>query len=105
MPTVSIKGKNKEFKVNEGETIFDALDNQGEELPHGCLSGSCGACRIEILEGSENLDEASPVEQNTVDAIKSNIERTQGKSAIENKVIRLSCRAKVKGDITFQILN
>lgn len=96
MPRVSIEGTNKSFEVKTEEIIYNALSDQGEELPHGCLAGSCGACRIEILHGKENLLTASVIEQNTIDSlrIELNIE--------PSKEIRLSCRAKVLGDVVIK---
>lgn len=37
--------------------------------PHGCLSGSCGACRVEVTQGAENLQEAGYIEKNTLEAV------------------------------------
>ena len=104
MPIVSFKDKSETFTVETKEILFDALDKQGEQLPHGCLAGSCGACRIEILSGPENLKAPSEVEKNTIEAIRQNYERINGKGSADNKEIRLSCRAKVLGDIEFQKL-
>lgn len=100
MPIVSIKDTDKTFEVNEGEVIYDALYDRGEELPHGCLSGSCGACRIEIVTGKENLNDPGVVEQNTIDSLKEEFTTIHGKDFVNNKEIRLSCRAKIKGSIT-----
>ena len=99
MPTVSIKDTSKTFAVNEGEVIYDALYDRGEELPHGCLSGSCGACRVEIVSGKENLQVAGLVEQNTIDSLKEEFSTTHGPEFVEKTEIRLACRAKIKGDI------
>ena len=105
MPTVSIKSKSLEFEVQDGSIIFDALDKQGHELPHGCLAGSCGACRIKIVEGSDNLSEMSQIESNTVDAIITNYRRIHGSDYLREDTIRLSCRAKVKGYISIETIN
>lgn len=104
MPTVSFKDKSLKFEVKENEILFDALDNQGELLPHGCLAGSCGACRISVISGVENLKAPSHIEQNTIEAIKQNYDRIHGKEASESKNIRLACRARVLGDIEFESL-
>ena len=104
MPIVSFKDKSETFTVENKEILFDALDRLGEQLPHGCLAGSCGACRIEILSGAENLKEPSEVEKDTIEAIRQNYERINGKGSAADKVIRLSCRAKVLGDVEFQKL-
>lgn len=100
MPRVSIQDTTKAFEVNEGEILYDALFDRGEVLPHGCLSGSCGACRVEIIEGKSNLQAAGVIEQNTIDALKDEFSKTKGQDFVENKEIRLSCRAKVLGNIT-----
>ena len=105
MPTVSIKGENLEFEVKENGIIFDSLDDQGHELPHGCLAGSCGACRVLIVEGAENLSEPSMIEQNTIDSILVNYRRIHGDDWLKGKTIRLACRAKVLGDVTIEELN
>lgn len=104
MHRVSFKDKSETFIVKDKEILFDALDNHGEQLPHGCLAGSCGACKIEITTGAENLKEPSEIEKNTIEAIRQNYERIHGKGSANNKTIRLSCRAKVLGDIEFQKL-
>ena len=100
MPIVSIHGTTKTFEVNEGEILYDSLDDRGETLPHGCLSGSCGACRVEIVSGEKNLQAPGVIEQNTIDALKTEFASTKGNDFVQQKVIRLSCRAKVLGDVT-----
>lgn len=104
MPRVSIADTSKTFEVNEGEILYNSLSDQGEELPHGCLSGSCGACRIEVLSGKENLQTASVIELNTVQSLRDEFRQTKGHQFREDCEIRLSCRAKVQGDIVFRPL-
>lgn len=100
MPIVSIKNTTKAFEVKEGEVLYDALYDRGEELPHGCLSGSCGACRVEITTGKENLQAPGVIEQNTIEALKDEFSKTKGADFVSEKEIRLSCRAKVLGNCT-----
>ena len=109
MPTVSVQAKapnekDQKFEVNQGQILFDELERQGLVLPHGCLAGSCGSCRIEILEGIENLSVPGAVEADTVESIKKNYCDTERAELVINKNIRLSCRAKVLGDIKIVIL-
>ena len=33
---------------NPGEDWFKVANNSGIHIPSGCLSGSCGACEIEV---------------------------------------------------------
>ncbi len=48
---VTIHSKQSSFKVNTGETVLDAALNQGINLPYGCQSGFCGACKGKIISG------------------------------------------------------
>lgn len=101
MPSVSIKNENS-YEIKEGENLYNALENQGKVLPHGCLSGSCGACRILVHEGSENLSDKSVVEENTIDSL----QRSYDEKGIDlgGKEIRLACKVKVLGNITLEPL-
>lgn len=99
MPTVLVhpaspneKGSSEpsKYKVNLSQIMYDELERQGLVLPHGCLAGSCGSCRIHVVKGIENLSPMGPVEADTVSHI-------QGE--YPGKIVRLSCRAKVLGDV------
>jgi ferredoxin len=102
MPTVSIAGTDKTFELNDGEIIYDSLAQQGHDLPHGCLSGSCGACKVEVLSGEDQLMPPGVIELNTVESIKEELRQKHGDEFVQNKQIRLSCRAKVLGNITIK---
>ena len=103
MPMVSISGTNQIFEVTSDETIYNSLLECGLELPHGCLSGSCGACRIEILSGQENLLEAGLIEKNTIQSLKEEFQTKRGEEFSERE-IRLACRAKLSGDLLIKII-
>ena len=57
---------------------------------------------IEIVAGKENLKPASTVEQNTIESIKQNYIRLHGEESLAGREIRLSCRARVLGDVKFK---
>ena len=99
MPRVSISDTNQSVEVKEGEIIYDSLHDHGITLPHGCLSGSCGACRIEIVAGVENIQKPGVIEKNTIESLKDEFLKTKGEEFVNNAEIRLACRAKVTGDI------
>jgi ferredoxin len=89
MPTVLIKDGNgsiKSFEAAGQASIFDELQNLGFDLPHGCLAGSCSACKVYVLEGAECLSSPDPIESNTLSSLKNTNDKTP---------IRLSCRAKI----------
>ena len=99
MPTVLVHlepGNEKEsiapssYKVNLSAVLYDELERQALALPHGCLAGSCGSCRIHVIKGIENLSPMGAVETDTVNSIK---------GLYPGKTVRLSCRAKVLGDV------
>ena len=108
MPTVLLTPKSpnendQKFDVKNGALLFDELELQNCVLPHGCLAGSCGACRIEILEGAEQLSPIGAVEEDTLNSIKETYTQRFGAEYVSNKIIRLSCRAKVNGDIKISV--
>ena len=39
---------NIETYVSEGEDWFSNAEKAGLEIPSGCLTGSCGACEIDV---------------------------------------------------------
>ena len=101
MPIVllEIDSETKEIEAKEEARIFDELEKKGIHLPHGCLAGSCGSCRILILEGKENISDPSTIEKDTISHIEQAYKEKYGEEFMEGKTLRLSCRAKVKGPI------
>lgn len=103
MPIVSIIDQLgvvlRTFDVKENDIIFNSLEDQGLSLPHGCLAGSCSACRIEIIGEAASVSNIGPVEKDTVSSfLKKRPEHI-------NKVIRLSCRTRVKDNISIRIID
>jgi len=94
----------KKFEVNDGELIWDELDRLGTKLPAGCLAGSCGTCRINILEGEECLTPKGAVETETVNHLMDQYKKKYGEDFLKGKTIRLACRARIKGDLKFKCL-
>ena len=43
--------KNETF-VSEGDDWFSSAKEAGLEIPSGCLTGSCGACEIDVNGGT-----------------------------------------------------
>ena len=39
---------NNETFVSEGDDWFSSAEKAGLEIPAGCLTGSCGACEIDV---------------------------------------------------------
>lgn len=48
---VSIVSAKIEFEVDELDSVLDAALIAGVNLPHGCKSGNCGACKCRVVSG------------------------------------------------------
>ena len=92
------------FEIAEGAVLWESLEDQGHTLPSGCLAGSCGSCRINILEGSENLSDLSVIEKDTIDHLNKSYLESHGEEWLKGKNLRLSCRTKVKGDVKIHVI-
>src|SRR3989338_108392 len=49
--TIRVAHQNKNFIVNDDETILDAALRQNLDIPHSCCEGICGSCEAQIIEG------------------------------------------------------
>lgn len=47
-------------EVEENQTLLDAALRNGVYLPHACLHGLCGTCKVQVLEGEVDIGDASP---------------------------------------------
>ena len=80
-----IKTETEEKEVKSGGSIIEACEEMG--VPFGCSDGICGSCRIEIVEGEDNL---TPLTE-------------QEKEFNMDKKTRLACQCKIKkGDVKIQ---
>lgn len=52
---------NESREVEDGKEIRMACEDLG--VPFGCRDGICGTCMIDIVEGSENLNELNQKEK------------------------------------------
>jgi ferredoxin len=98
----SVAEENFNFQINEKEIIYDGLDRQGHKLPAGCLAGSCGTCRINVISGIENCETAGLVEQDTISHITKEYLEKHGANSLDGKNLRLACRTKVTGAVTIK---
>ena len=89
--------KEMKFEVPGEKSLHQEIQNLGTELPFGCLAGSCGACRIEILEGIENLTSPSVIEKNTATHLAETMKLDPDK-------VRLACRAKANGPVRIRVI-
>ena len=76
MATIESAGKVIELK--NGDIIRPACEEL--DIPFGCRSGFCGTCKIEVLEGADNLSELTQEETEMGD---------------RNQEHRLACQTKI----------
>ena len=77
MATIEIDGQKKEVK--DGAPIADACEELG--VPFACKDGVCGTCKVDVLEGADNLSQLTGQEKE-MDGM--------------DKTHRLACQCKIK---------
>ncbi len=92
MPTITFAKNGQTYEVPAGTSFLEFCQANGVEHDFGCTVGSCGTCRLEILEGAENVDAADNEERETVEM------------CTDVAGARLGCMLVVRGDIKLQQL-
>jgi ferredoxin, 2Fe-2S len=76
----------------EGETVFELGRRAGVAIETACVGkATCGLCRVKVVAGEANLSPYSEAET-----------RHLGNVYFITKV-RLSCQARVSGDVTVEL--
>ena len=57
----TLKTETAEFEVPDGSPLIDGAEELG--VMFGCRAGGCMTCKIEIIEGAENLNELTENEK------------------------------------------
>ncbi len=57
---VTIEPTGDIIEVEEGQTILDASLRQGVWLPFACGHGTCGTCKVQVVDGDADVGDASP---------------------------------------------
>jgi ferredoxin len=77
-------GAEQSATVTAGVTLLTAAGSLAKPISSGCSDSTCGTCRVDVLEGAENLDEQNARERAT---LKENGYPTN---------LRLACRAELR---------
>lgn len=92
MPKVTFYPVGKSGEIPEGISLLDAAEKLGLELRHDCGGfATCSTCRIWVIEGLSNLTEIDLDEENMLE------------EAGLPAPFRLSCQAKVRGDVSVHV--
>jgi 2Fe-2S ferredoxin len=88
MPKLTFVDAGKTAEFNEGDVILRCAGAMGVKLSQVCGGdGACGTCRIEVVEGWDNLSPQTPEE------VYKEIEAPY----------RLSCQTKLIGDAVVKV--
>lgn len=92
MPNIIFEPSGKSGSVPEKSTVLEAAEQLGVELASECGGfATCSTCRIIVQEGDGNLSEIDFDEENMLEV------------AELNPPHRLSCQARILGDVTVRI--
>jgi ferredoxin len=75
-----------------GTALADIADAIGADITFGCRSGSCGTCRVQVVEGLHNCSAMTSEERDY-------LRELNGPTGQ-----RLACQVSVQGDIAIQYL-
>jgi len=94
MPRITfVHSEGKSGEVPEDVSVLEAAELLGFPLEHDCGgNASCSTCRVEVMVGAENLSEIDFDEQDLLD-----------REALTEPYHRLSCQAKIFGDVMVQV--
>ncbi len=84
---VTIEPIGETVEVEQGQTILDACLRAGVWLPHACLHGLCGTCKVNVVDGHVDHGLSS-------DFALMEFERNEGKA--------LACCATIEGDVVIE---
>jgi ferredoxin len=96
MPKVTIQSAGAEpvvVDVAEGTTLFEAGAKLAAGIETACVGkGTCGLCRVKILAGAEHLNAYTDEELKHLGNV------------YHLTKVRLSCRSRVAGDVTIEVV-
>ncbi len=92
MPKVTFYPANKSGDLPEGTNLLDAAEKLGITINHDCGGfATCSTCRILIVDGTDHLTEIDLDEENMLE------------EAELTAPFRLSCQAKIQGEVIARI--
>jgi ferredoxin len=88
--TFHYNGQVKTVEAPDGQTVLQVALDHGIPMEHACGgNGFCTTCMCAVKEGMENLTPRNDREENM---------------GITSDPYRLSCQARVQGDMTVEVL-
>jgi len=92
MPTIHFLPMGVSASCAEGETIFEVAKRQSIAIETACVGkGTCGLCRVRVIEGEEHLSPYGDIDEKHLGNV------------YHLTRVRLSCQARVSGDVTVEL--
>lgn len=79
-----LKTDNKEVELVDGSPVMNAAEELG--IAFGCRQGVCGTCKVEVVEGMENLE---PKTQQELDLGLEGNERSMCQCKIKSGTVKI----------------
>ena len=92
MPKLTFLDTAKTYDVPEGASFLQVAQEHGEH-DFGCTVGSCGTCRLEVVEGSAHVPPITAEERETVEMC----------TAVAGA--RLGCQLTILGDLSVRAVD
>ncbi len=65
---ITLDGSTLEFPLSSGDSILDAAQKAGADLPFACKGGVCATCRAKLVEGTVDMDVNYALEPDELEA-------------------------------------
>lgn len=85
--TITVEPLGRSVECRDDQPILDACLRAGVWLPHACTHGTCGTCKVDVLDGEVDHGDASAFAL-------MDFERDEGKTLI--------CSARPRSDVTIE---
>lgn len=86
-PRVSFILDDLEVDVPSGTRLIEVVEAAGADVTFGCRNGTCGTCRVRIVEGMDHLSKPTPEERDFLAALQAKSDE------------RLGCQFSILGDV------
>lgn len=81
-----------EVEVPQGTSLPSVVEAAGADVTFGCKSGTCGTCRVRVVEGLENLSPATAEERDFLTSLEAPSDE------------RLGCQFRILGDVSIDYI-
>jgi len=92
MPKLTFLDSGKTYDVPAGASFLTVAQEHGEHS-FGCTVGSCGTCRLEVVEGADQVNPQSDDERETVEM------------STDVAGARLGCQLRIQGDVSVRAVD